>query len=450
MALWLLVILAIQLALTKYGPMTDTPVAPEERAFMAMAQAVAIGIGYLAILFKQGVRRAGFAIERNAKPAFVLLASWTIIVGVATFGGAYANNETYYVLGDCYRFLLLPLIFGLAYFGLETRKDLDLVLEGTILVLGGMFMVDFFRYLPFVLAGNRFETGASFYAHALVPLIIYLLFRRGNSGLFTIVAYVVAAEILVSSVLVQGFTDYAVAIITIALFLFYWRKVRLLVAGTLALGITFIGIMKDPFGVFGGASYGYTKLDYAMNAPSLYASVARLVGARLLQIQYIGQLFQEFPQRIPLGFGMGAMMEANLRWAALYGIWWRRWQHVVESGLAEIAYRAGLLALLVFLLFLWHVFRRGRRLASGPHREYGIFVMVNTISIAAAMSLVSTLPYVSYILAISLAGTFVLERASLAIEAHRPVPRLQKRPGGYNGPTMTRTEKPGRAPGLAG
>lgn len=112
MSYWLLVLFILGLAIdATSGGLPGEVVDRETRVFAAYLQFGAILFGYLFLILQQGLSQNFFAVEKKARPVFTLLGLWVLFSAIQGFR---ADNDSTYVLGDFYKFLLLPLLVGLA------------------------------------------------------------------------------------------------------------------------------------------------------------------------------------------------------------------------------------------------------------------------------------------------------------------------------------------------
>lgn len=409
MATWLLIIFALELALSKYsGDLPGVRVERELRVLAAVFQFSLIVAGYLYLLARQVLVGRLFSVERKARPAFLLLVMWTVVAGVATLEGLWFGNDPNYTLGDFYKFVLLPLLFGLAYFGLRTRREIDWVLKGLAIVIGVFLLRDFLQMLGWLREGYRFTASSTYHLATMIPLLIYLLFRRQATPGFRLLMVFVAVEAVVAVVLLQGLADYVFLLCGLLLFLLFWRKTKLALATTLV-ALVVAASVSGAFSVFDHReSYAKRKLEASSYARSALEFVESMGGSRAAEMGSVFRSYWAAPARIPLGFGMGSYLYVE----PLSRLWahWRGWDHFIHSALFESFYRAGLIGLVVLVAFLGHVFVRGRQLSRGPHREYGVFVMGNAVYQGANLAILSPLTFPWLILSISLAGTYVWER----------------------------------------
>ncbi|MEE8199972.1 MAG: hypothetical protein V3R29_02295, partial [Candidatus Acidoferrales bacterium] len=329
MATWLLVIFAVELALTRHrGDLPGVEVEREARVLAAVLQFSLILAGYLYLLGRQALTRRRFVLEKRARTGFLLLGVWTSIAVLATLEGFWFGNDPNFVLGDFYKFMLLPLLFGLAYFGLRTPGQLEWVLKGLVLVLGLFLLYDFLRATALLSVGHRFTASSTYHLATYVPLLIYLLFRRRAGVGLRLLTALVLAEVLVAVVLLQGLSDYVFLFTGALLFLVFWRKSKLVVLGVVVLAVALGGIW-DVFGLFGGeGTYAQTKLQAGLYARTHLERVEALAGSRAAEFASVLRSYLAAPEKLLLGFGMGSYLYVeplSKMWA-----YWRGWDHFIH------------------------------------------------------------------------------------------------------------------------
>jgi hypothetical protein len=436
MATWLIVLFILQLlAATTAGDKQFAAVGRSTHVFYALVQFAAVVLGYLVLAANQLCGRKFAVLERGAVRAFVLLSCWSVAATLAVVLGLAAGNQTSYVVGDFYKFALLPLLFALAYFGIRTERQLWFLLCGLAVIFGAALVFDFARDFAWIRQGGRFATSATYHIGTLNTLILFLLLSRRGGRWFRLVLWAIALEVCVSIVLLQGFSDYLSVTLALGLFLLYSRNKKLILALGLVTGLAFAGIVAPFLGMSEAAfnlpgksgSYASQKLTAALarGKSSVVETVELLTGDRLAQINGILHAYWESPGRIPFGFGMGQDVEVIPLTPYLVPNpeRYRRREHFVESSFFEVFYRTGLAGLLALVAFLRYCYRRGKRLAAGPYRQFGIFVMVNTVYQLLNLMQETPMEFVWLFLVVPVVGTFVLER-SQAREEERTTPAL--------------------------
>jgi hypothetical protein len=432
MRFWFLVLFVLQLMVGATSGGDDTlPVERTYRVTSAVLQFSGVLFGYFLLFGREMFGGKVFWVERKTLWAFLMLAVWVFLDLFAMGAGFWLHYETTYVLGDFYKFLLLPLLFMLAYFGLRSQRQLDTVLKGLVAVMGIALLVDFIRrYTWITLYGGRFMTSSTFHISTVTPLVLYLLLCGKGSRFFRRILWVVGFEICASIVLLQGLSDYVYAGLLMLIFYYFFRSKKLVLALVLLAGVGFIGI-ADPFDFWGEGNYLSRKLEYAtVTAAGSQMGVAeRVTGSRIGEIIGILRAYANSPAQLPFGFGMGALDEAlPITMAEIpkteFTPWWQPIHHFIHSGLFEIFYRTGFAGLVALFALFAHAYRRGRRLASGPHRDFGRFVMANSVYQLTNIAIQTPITYVWLFFVIPLVGSYIVEYAAVQGGAFEISPRM--------------------------
>ncbi|HLB89011.1 MAG TPA: hypothetical protein VJK29_15255 [Terriglobales bacterium] len=432
MRFWFLVLFVLQLMVGATSGGDDTLLVERtSRVTSAVLQFSGVLLGYFLLFGKEMFGGKVFWVERKTLWAFLMLAVWVFLDLFAMGAGFWLHYETTYVLGDFYKFLLLPLLFVLAYFGLRSRRQLDTVLKGLVAVMGIALLVDFVRRYTWITQyGGRFMTSSTFHIATVTPLVLYLLLCGKGSRFFRQILWAVGFEICASIVLLQGLSDYVYVGLLMLLFSYFFRSKKLVLAVVLLAGVGFIGL-ADPFNFWGEGNYLSRKLAYATvtAAGSQLGLTERVTGSRIGEIIGILRAYANSPAQLPFGFGMGALDEAlPITMAEIpkteFTPWWQPIHHFIHSGLFEIFYRTGFAGLVALFGLFIHAYRRGQRLACGPHRDFGRFVMANSVYQLANIAIQTPITYVWLFFVIPLVGSYIVERAAVQAGTVEISPRM--------------------------
>ena len=69
----------------------------------------------------------------------VVLLLWVMSSILAALMGVLVGHDLNYVVGDAYKFLMLPILFCLCYFGIDTEEDVDFILDGLVVIYNVLF-----------------------------------------------------------------------------------------------------------------------------------------------------------------------------------------------------------------------------------------------------------------------------------------------------------------------
>jgi hypothetical protein len=444
MAIWLIVLFILQLLVGETaGRNSFVTVERSTRVFYALVQFGALLAGYLVLGANRLFGRKFVVLEPKAVRVFVLLSFWSVVATLAMVLGLAAGNDTSYVVGDFYKFALLPLLFTLAYFGIRTERQLWFLLRGLAVVFGAAILVDFVRDYSTIRQGGSFANSATYHIGTLNTLILFLLVSRSGGRWFRRLLWAMAIEICIAIVLLQGFSDYLYLLLALGLFLLYSGNKKFIAGLALAGMLAFVGIVQpflragSPSQLFGASgSYASRKLNSALarGSGSILEEMELLSGDRLGQMAGVLRAYRQSPARLAFGFGMGGELEVlpvTMNWIPLAR--YHRWTHFIESSFFEVFYRTGLAGLLTFMALLHFCYRRGKRLAAGPHRQFGTFVMVNTVYQFFNLMQATPMEFTWLFLVLPVVGTFVLERAQAGAQQRSAAAlaegRLQRNPG---------------------
>lgn len=422
-AIPLLVLFAVQVGF--WGGLGTTETTRLELLIAAVAQIVVIGLGYLWLTVGPRQRPGGWAIVRQDRLLFGVLAAWIAIATIAAVNGALAGNQVQYVLGDYYKFAILPLIVLLAYLAMETEGQLGFVLRWTMVLFGAILVYDFARFYPLLAQGHRFTSNAVDMIATLAPLICYLL-HEPSSRTFAVLGAAVFAEVMLTlsfGQLLGGFLGFA-----LSLGLLFWllRQRIALVLMAVVIFTFAVNMMGGipiaikptsspdrrpgllPFRVTILDTYMRGKLNAATSSQSVPSAAEAVGGSRAAEIVAIVRKIGGKPLKIALGFGLGGTVEP----VALGGtrLYWERPKHYVHAGLFEVLYRSGVIGLAVFLAFFVVLIRRALRVHAAGRHPFAAFVIVNTIVQAVLLAFTAPLMSPYLFLALSFAGLAAIER----------------------------------------
>ncbi|HEV2717148.1 MAG TPA: hypothetical protein VGU64_17920, partial [Terriglobales bacterium] len=137
MSFWFLILFVLQILVGATNGGDDTQLVERSyRVTTAVLQFAGVAFGLMLLFGKEMFGGRVFRLERRTAWAFLLLGTWTALALIAFVNGYLSRYEETYVFGDFYKFLLLPLLFMLAYFGLRKQNQLDAALMGLVIVMG--------------------------------------------------------------------------------------------------------------------------------------------------------------------------------------------------------------------------------------------------------------------------------------------------------------------------
>ncbi len=451
----LLLVFAVQAGY--WGGLGPTETSRFELLLSALAQIVAIGLGFVWLAVGPYRRARPWKIDREDKAPFVILAVWLLIATIAAAHGVLGQRPLQYVLGDFYKFAILPVIFLLTYLLLENEPQLQLAVRWVPIVFGAVLVYDFLRFYPLLAQGQRFTSNAPVMIATLSPLICFMV-QAPRSGVFFLLSAAVFVETMIALSFAQMLGGFVGFLLSLAL-LFVLRRRWLTLVLTLAVIVTFglnmlgaipVGFRRaetsSPATAFHGdssalmalspvhaavsgplqpveprAAFRVTRLDQYMAAKisealrlhSVGPAADIIGGSRAAEIEGVLREIAWDPLMGVLGFGMGGELQPmalGLRQVSEHHdpFPWENAKHYIHAGLFEVLFRSGFAGLAVFLALLAVVFVRGMRLARS--HEYGVFVMMNVIVQGCLLAFNEALMSPYLLLSLSFAGVAAIER----------------------------------------
>ncbi len=432
----------VSLALNRSGiQVSDAVAARGSKELAAAAGLAGLFLAALAGLVAAQSRRTPGVASRYRNRLILWSLAWSAAVCVSAAIGMARGNQLGFLLGDVFKFLLLPLWLVIALLCLRTLADVRTVLLGLLVVVAALVLADGFLYRSQTEAGARLTTSATYFMTALHPVWIYLLIRKESPGTKALVV-ACAGAFVGAALLVQGLTDYVFIAIAMFLFAIYWRRWRLLGGMVLASVLGYVGIWMDPFGIFKstGGAYALVKAQSALASHGWLQAGVQLGGVRVPQIISSADAVLRGSWVVLLfGTGMGGLSVARPAWAVALGLPPAPPQHFMESAIAEVLYRSGLAGLALFVMLLIALYRLAGKVRRAKYAsEYGVFAQVTLIYLVAGLLLAMPMENVWPLLAVIAAGSLAAfegnelareqetRRLAAARWAERPGPTRRK------------------------
>jgi hypothetical protein len=209
----------------------------------------------------------------------------------------------------------------------------------------------------------------------------------------------------------QMLTPLLTSLLAMALFFSFSRKfavfVGLSVAGLILVAASFYSLSVTP----DVPAHIADKILMAQGSQGPMESLEALSGVRLGEIISIGEEFANHPASLAFGTGQGSLVSPDpILDPAITTAQYTFDKHYVHSGLPDALYHNGALAVGAFLVVLWQLFRRGRRIYAAGN-PFGLFVMVNLM--VSCVLLMYDLPFESALplLALCFSGVSAMESA---------------------------------------
>jgi hypothetical protein len=434
-----------------WGGLGVTETSRFELLLGALAQIVALGFGFLWLAVGPYRRTTPWKIDREDQAPFVILIIWVLVACVAAAIGLLGHHPVQYVVGDFYKFAMLPMIFLLAYLTLENEPQLQLVVRWVPLVFGAVLVFDFLRFYPLLGQEHRFTSNAVNMIGGMAPLICYMVLYP-PSRVFFVLAIGVFAEAMLALSFGQMIGGFMAFLISLGLFFTVkrrWLTVVLTVVVLVTFAINMLGAIplgfhraetrhdpsalmalsppvravvgeaaqpvepRAPFRVTKIEQYMFEKIREAVDRRSLGPAADIIGGSRAAEIKGVMREIAWHPRTGIFGFGLGGELlpvplEDRPPTERPYYIVWETPKHYIHAGLFDVLYRGGFVGLAVFLAVLATIFVRGVRLARS--HDYGVFVIVNVVAQGCLLALNEGLLTPYLLLALSFAGVAAIER----------------------------------------
>ncbi len=382
---------------------------------------------FLAVLVSNAIDgREFFAIRKKQDQRLLALAGlWLLAVAAGAAIGLFRGHDPNYLLGDAYRFSLLPAALALVYFVVRDRSSLDHCLRSFVIVYGVLLVLDVVRFGGVVLQEqDRLTTETAHQAGIIAPLVIFMMLYDSRR-LFRFAGFLVLLEMFALLVFAQMFTPLLALVLALAIFLIPTRRAILLAGLVLAVAAVIVSTfyLRDISSRI--PAHLRDKVESAQNADSPMDTITALSGTRMGEILYVLGDMLEHPTEIPFGSGHGSMLSPEEIGPQLV-IDWRN-KHYIHAGLFDALYRNGLVGFFLLAALFGHLFLRGRSL----YRQgdpFGLLAMA--IVIITVLLLSFDMPFESPValLGLAFAGLSVREFASAKPAAATAPPALRKPP----------------------
>jgi hypothetical protein len=365
-----------------------------------------------------------FDIRTSADKTIVRWMSvWFVLCICSALLGVAHGNQWDYLLGDLYRFGLLPVICALIYCSVKDAGDVCRTMRGFVAVYGIIVALDLIRFNSFIRdEQERLTTEAAHQAGMIAVAVIYLMLfdekrwvRRASVGVLLLMTILLLRA--------QMLTPLITSLMAMALYFCLSRKRAVFVGCAIALGIlvaaSFYSVSVTP----AVPAYIADKLAIAQESAGPAESLQALSGSRIGEIISIEEEFAAHPSNLLLGTGEGSVLSPDPLLDSLIPTdKYVLEKHYVHAGLFDALYHNGLAAVGVFLAILAQLFRRGRRMYNNGN-PFGLFVMINLI--VTTTLLCFDLPFESALplLALCFAGVGVMENQAKqsALSLHKSI-----------------------------
>lgn len=365
----------------------------EDLVVSGALKAVLLTLGYIMVFFHGFTDRKSIFLLRSHCPILFLLIIWGVLSTISFLVGSYIESSRFtYILGDYYKFLLLPGTFFLLYFGFRTTKAISVLLEWMIVaysVLGlwyiGLYLANELRMYQI--------TPAALYVPFMLPVLLYYA-ARNRDGVVRYFAMAALIEIPLLIYFSQSSSLVLITLFIIILFIFiYYRTYSIYLSGSVGI-LLLIGILVH-FNSDGTRNFEKYILKehpiekhivikvqnlFKYDIP-LYEKFELVGGGRFSEPSGILSFFINNPFQLWTGSGMGRYFEKpSTKYFHVYSP-----VHFIELTYGEILYRLGLPGFLILIALIGLYFQRCLKLAgvdrfAEPGRLIFLFGVVYFIS----------------------------------------------------------------------
>jgi len=367
----------------------------------------------LMLVLRSGAKQS---ITRIVTPLDRIVFLWLGIILISFFYGFYVKgNETYYLMGDLYKFVEIISVFWLTTFLVKTRKQIKLVLWGflfAVFVFGAIDSMLFLTRASLVGAlAARIRAGAQFSSIFALLLVVTLMLHEKRIGRKIILAFLgfIFFFSFFISFLRTGYIAFPIALVVVLILYFCKHKARAL-KGTMSFIFLFVFLLT--FLAFFGIIIANINPDIDI-IEATFTRLASLggsatddpLGVRVLEVRsIINDVLVKNPL---LGNGLGGQYYSAIETPE--GLEWRL-IHYIHINYFDFLARSGILGLLVFLLIAFKYLKDVTifYLKAKDNFSQGVLLGSIGIFVAAAIIALSTSIFYSPLLFLIMAMSYCI------------------------------------------
>lgn len=311
-------------------------------------------IGYFLIFLKYCLDKNALNIHIRPKKIFIILFIWTILSFTSFLIGFFKDDPRHYVVGDFYNFLMLPLVFLLAYFIINKEEDIKLLVKGVITIYSFFLIFDFIKNFNLIIEGQKFTTLAFGSAGGILILQLFLFLEREKTA-WSIYNICLMGFSFFALVVCQNRNSILVFLIGLISFLVIYprRFKKLLKFGIIvSIIILLIFILSGSMFIMHFSGLKTRLLLIGQSNPTVGILG---MGKRIPETLGIFQEFLHNPLKSFFGFGMGSSLETSVTVA---GISFDIKAHNPHSGILQIFFRLGISGFAVALFYILFFLRK--------------------------------------------------------------------------------------------
>lgn len=309
----------------------------------------------------------------SGKLAFPFLI-FIILSIMATIIGFDNEHSVTYVIGDAFKFCILPLVIFGMMISVRTMNLFKRILKSAILLYALFMMWTIIRYILILGKGPR---PVAIYILPVMPVLaLYMRQHATNNALrtlwscvFTLFVAMVPFIILYSRSL-SFIVD--LLVVNIGVYIIYNRlgkRFMMMVYGVVAISIIFGAAvifmpkpLSDMVNYLTSNSNYLTQKFYYIKKVGFNPKILELVGGdRISQLHGVFTYYVKDPLSVIFGAGMGGVMKST---PSLFGLLDKHWKpnnHFLESGFNEAFYRTGIIGLGLYVSFFVGLFKTAYR-----------------------------------------------------------------------------------------
>jgi len=399
----------------------------------AIVKFAIIILGYLIIFGKHAILKKPFAVKIDHQIIFVALLLWVSISILSALSGIYNGNDHNYIVGDLYKFLMLPGLFLLFYFGIKSERDIEFILNGMVVI--HTLFISYYLILYFTASLSMYTLSPSAQNIQLTLPILLCTFSMGKKRLIKLFALLAIVQIPFLAYFTQSLGLIINILFITAVFLIIRYKISIMKV-LIMVGIFSICILPFFYQITRGDLFVSLR-DYILRShpaqqhvlvktqillrakqSSILEKSELLSGGRLSQFIDIYKYFSDNPKKLITGSGMGGYLMKHA--AIVFKKSWVGPAHFIESPFGEVIFRAGLPGLIAFLYFIMLFVKKAFFLyKTNKIHPFGILSLVFGVQLVANYVMGSFLSAPYLILCLLFVGVLIFEKKQHEILGER-------------------------------
>jgi len=370
----------------------------------------------LIILGNQALHSHNFTIKYRHRSIFIVLFIWTFLSLYSGIMGLYGNNDIEYIVGDLYKFLLLPISFVLFYYTIKSLSQIEFIIKWLV------YIYAIFLLLNIIL--NFLNWNVTTFRRAPVPPytipILYIIFNGilGNTKPGTThLERLIVVGIFLSFVFSQS-VGFVLNVLLVP-FIFMIVKSKNPAKHIFTVAIFSVLIITSIY-FLRGFIEDYTYKQYENSRNRIYYKVSRMFESLPIlekieiiaagRISELANIVYNEPAKLIIGRGMGSILSLRAIIPE-----WKQWEgttsHSMHSVFGETLFRTGILGLSAIVWFLVIFIKK-----IIPYRtKHPYFVLTLSFSIQYFIGYIIGTPIASAgfpILCLFYVGILIMEKGS--------------------------------------